>query len=126
MAGRRYSDGLHQAIEAKENVEVKRESRTFATITFQNYFRIFKKLAGMTGTAQTEAEEFLQIYGLETVVIPTNRPISRKDDADMVEELTECVDQLCEIVGLLGIGNMDEAERLNIELVKKIKSHATT
>lgn len=84
MAGRRYSDGLHQAIEAKEGVEVKRESKTFATITFQNYFRLFKKLAGMTGTAQTEAEEFLQIYGLETLVIPTNRDISRIDAADMV------------------------------------------
>jgi preprotein translocase subunit SecA len=84
MPGRRYSDGLHQAIEAKENVEVKRESKTFATITFQNYFRLFKKLAGMTGTAQTEAEEFLQIYGLETIVIPTNRPVTRLDDADMV------------------------------------------
>ncbi len=84
MAGRRYSDGLHQAIEAKEGVEVKRESKTFATITFQNYFRLFKKLAGMTGTAQTEAEEFLQIYGLETMVIPTNKPIVRDDAADMV------------------------------------------
>ncbi len=84
MPGRRYSDGLHQAIEAKENVEVKRESRTFATITFQNYFRLFKKLAGMAGTAKTEAEEFLQIYGLETIVIPPNKNIVRKDEADMI------------------------------------------
>jgi preprotein translocase subunit SecA len=84
MVGRRYSDGLHQAIEAKEKVEVKRETRTFATVTFQNYFRLFKKLAGMTGTALTEAEEFLAIYGLDTIVIPTNKPVSRADKPDMV------------------------------------------
>lgn len=84
MAGRRYSDGLHQAIEAKEGVEVKRESRTLATVTFQNYFRLFKKLAGMTGTAITEAEEFLQIYKLETITIPTNKPVTRMDEADMI------------------------------------------
>ncbi|MBU0668131.1 preprotein translocase subunit SecA [Patescibacteria group bacterium] len=84
MEGRRYSDGLHQAIEAKENVEIKRESRTLATITFQNYFRIYKKLAGMTGTAMTEAEEFLQIYGLDPIEIPTNKPVCRDDKPDMV------------------------------------------
>ncbi|MDP3900122.1 MAG: preprotein translocase subunit SecA [bacterium] len=84
MPGRRYSEGLHQAIEAKEGVEVKRESRTLATITFQNYFRMFTKLAGMTGTAVTEAEEFHKIYGLETVVIPTNKPNDRKDMTDLV------------------------------------------
>lgn len=84
LPGRRYSDGLHQAIEAKEAVEVKRESRTLATITFQNYFRLFKKLAGMTGTALTEAEEFYQIYGLETIVIPTHHPVQRLDQADMI------------------------------------------
>ncbi len=84
MPGRRYSDGLHQAIEAKEGVEVKRESRTLATVTFQNYFRLFKKLAGMTGTAATEAEEFLQIYGLETIMIPTNKDVVRSDEADMI------------------------------------------
>jgi preprotein translocase subunit SecA len=84
MVGRRYSDGLHQAIEAKENVEVKRETRTFATITFQNYFRLYNKLAGMTGTAMTEAEEFLAIYNLDTIVIPTNKPVQRKDMPDMV------------------------------------------
>jgi len=84
MPGRRYSDGLHQAIEAKEGVEIKRETRTFATITFQNYFRLFKKLAGMAGTAKTEAEEFLQIYGLETIVIPPNMPVVRKDEPDMI------------------------------------------
>lgn len=84
MQGRRYSDGLHQAIEAKENVKVKQESRTLATITFQNYFRLFKKLAGMTGTAVTEAEEFSKIYGLETIIIPTNVPVERKDLNDLI------------------------------------------
>ena len=84
MPGRRYSDGLHQAIEAKENVEVKRESKTLATITFQNYFRLYEKLAGMTGTAKTEEEEFFKIYGLETIVIPTNKPIARQDMADLI------------------------------------------
>ncbi len=84
MPGRRYSHGLHQAIEAKENVEVKRESRTLSTVTFQNYFRIFDKLAGMTGTAKTEAEEFYQIYGLETYEIPTNKPIVRDDAQDSI------------------------------------------
>ncbi|MBI5152050.1 preprotein translocase subunit SecA [Candidatus Peregrinibacteria bacterium] len=84
MQGRRYSEGLHQAIEAKENVEVKRESRTLATISFQNYFRLFKKLAGMTGTAATEADEFLQIYGLDTLIIPTNQPMIRRDHPDSI------------------------------------------
>ena len=84
MQGRRYSDGLHQAIEAKEKVEVKRESRTFATVTFQNLFRIYKKLAGMTGTAMTEAEEFASIYRLDTITIPTNKPVTRLDQPDMV------------------------------------------
>ena len=84
MPGRRYSDGLHQAIEAKENVEVKNESRTLATVTFQNYFRLYEKLSGMTGTAKTEEEEFYKIYNLETVVIPTNNPITRKDHSDLI------------------------------------------
>lgn len=84
MQGRRYSEGLHQAIEAKENVEVKRESKTLATISFQNYFRLFEKLGGMTGTAETEAEEFYQIYGLDTVTIPTNKPIQRFDRPDSI------------------------------------------
>lgn len=84
MPGRRYSDGLHQAIEAKENVEVKQESKTLATITFQNYFRIYEKLAGMTGTAKTEEEEFYKIYGLNTFVIPTNRLVVRKDNSDLI------------------------------------------
>ncbi len=84
MPGRRYSDGLHQAIEAKERVEIKRESKTLATVTLQNYFRLFSKLAGMTGTAKTEEDEFLQIYGLETIVVPTNKPIARIDQPDVI------------------------------------------
>ncbi|GAB6179391.1 preprotein translocase subunit SecA [Desulfotomaculum defluvii] len=84
MFGRRYSDGLHQAIEAKEGVKIEKESQTLATITFQNYFRMYKKLAGMTGTALTEEEEFRKIYGLDVVVIPTNKPTIRKDLADLV------------------------------------------
>jgi preprotein translocase subunit SecA len=84
MPGRRYSDGLHQAIEAKERVEIQRESKTLASITFQNYFRLFDKLAGMTGTAKTEEEEFYKIYGLPVVVIPTNKPIQRQDLSDLI------------------------------------------
>jgi len=84
MLGRRYSEGLHQAIEAKEQVKVQQESRTFATITIQNYFRMYHKLAGMTGTAVTEAEEFHKIYNLEVVVIPTNEPMIRQDYPDQI------------------------------------------
>ncbi len=84
MEGRRYSDGLHQAIEAKEGVKVARESKTLATITFQNYFRMYEKLSGMTGTAQTEELEFREIYGLDVVVIPTHLPVKRIDNPDMV------------------------------------------
>jgi preprotein translocase subunit SecA len=84
MPGRRWSDGLHQAVEAKENVKIERENQTLATITFQNYFRMFKKLAGMTGTAETEAAEFQKIYNLDVVVIPTNRTLIRKEYADVV------------------------------------------
>jgi len=84
MFGRRYSEGLHQAIEAKEGVKIERESQTLATITFQNYFRMYKKLSGMTGTAATEEEEFRKIYNLDVVVIPTNKPMIRKDEPDMV------------------------------------------
>ena len=84
MPGRRYSEGLHQAIEAKERVEIQRESKTLASITFQNYFRLFDKLSGMTGTAKTEEEEFYKIYGLSTVVVPTNKPILRNDMQDLI------------------------------------------
>ncbi|MFO7317942.1 MAG: preprotein translocase subunit SecA, partial [Bacilli bacterium] len=84
MKGRRYSDGLHQAIEAKEGVEIQNESMTMATITFQNYFRMYKKLAGMTGTAKTEEEEFRNIYNMNVVVIPTNKPVARIDKPDLI------------------------------------------
>ncbi|TAL99223.1 MAG: preprotein translocase subunit SecA [Rhodanobacter sp.] len=84
LAGRRWSDGLHQAVEAKEGVPIQRENQTLATVTFQNLFRMYKKLAGMTGTADTEAFEFQSIYGLEVVVIPTHKPMIRKDNADMI------------------------------------------
>src|SRR5690606_27793770 len=81
---RRWSEGLHQAVEAKEGVPIQAENQTLASITFQNYFRMYEKLSGMTGTADTEAFEFQQIYGLEVVVIPTNRPMIRKDHNDLV------------------------------------------
>ena len=103
MPGRRWSDGLHQAVEAKEGVRVREENQTVASITFQNYFRMYSKLAGMTGTADTEAFEFQQIYGLEVVVIPTHRPMVREDHPDLVyltqkdkfdaiiEDINDCV-----------------------------------
>ena len=84
MEGRRYSDGLHQAIEAKENVKIESASQTYATVTLQNYFRMYNKLSGMTGTAETEAGEFWEIYKLDVVVIPTNKPIQRQDKNDLV------------------------------------------
>ncbi|MFN3916446.1 MAG: preprotein translocase subunit SecA [Flavobacteriales bacterium] len=106
MEGRRYSDGLHQAIEAKENVKVEAATQTYATITLQNYFRMYHKLAGMTGTAETEAKEFWDIYKLDVVVIPTNRPISRKDEEDLVyktarEKYNAIID---EVIRLRGAG----------------------
>jgi preprotein translocase subunit SecA len=104
MIGRRWSDGLHQAVEAKEGVRVREENQTIASITFQNYFRLYRKLSGMTGTADTEAPEFLQIYGLEVVVIPTHRPMIRKDNSDFVyltqhdkfEAIIEDIKDCCE------------------------------
>src|SRR5690606_22469683 len=89
LPGRRLSEGLHQAIEAKERVPIQNESQTLASTTFQNYFRLYDKLSGMTGTADTEAFEFHQIYGLDVVVIPTNRPMVRIDDNDVVYLSTE-------------------------------------
>lgn len=89
MHGRRWSDGLHQAVEAKEGVKIERENQTLATITLQNYFRMYEKLAGMTGTAETEAEEFATVYGLDVVVIPTNRPMIRKDNPDVIYRTLE-------------------------------------
>jgi preprotein translocase subunit SecA len=89
MAGRRWSDGLHQAVEAKEGVAIQAENQTMASITFQNYFRLYKKLSGMTGTADTEAYEFQEIYGLETVVVPPNKPSKRQDQLDRVYKTTK-------------------------------------
>ena len=89
MFGRRYSDGLHQAIEAKEHVEIKNESQTLATITFQNYFRLYSKLCGMTGTAKTEEDEFRKIYALDVITVPTNKPIQRNDRADVIYKREE-------------------------------------
>ena len=89
MTGRRWSEGLHQAVEAKEHVKIQNENQTLASITFQNYFRMYTKLSGMTGTADTEAYEFQEIYKLETVVIPPNRPSQRKDRQDQVYKSSE-------------------------------------
>jgi preprotein translocase subunit SecA len=123
MQGRRWSDGLHQAVEAKEGVRVREENQTVASITFQNYFRLYKKLAGMTGTADTEAPEFLQIYGLEVVVIPTHRPMIRKDMADFVyltqddkfkaiiEDIRECVERQQPV--LVGTTSIETSEFLS-------------
>ena len=132
MDGRRYSDGLHQAIEAKENVKVEDATQTYATITLQNYFRMYHKLAGMTGTAETEAGEFWEIYELDTVVIPTNRPIARDDRQDMVfktvrEKFNAVVDEIVTLtdVGrpvLVGTTSVEISEVLSRMLnLKKIK-----
>ena len=87
MDGRRYSDGLHQALEAKEHVEIQQENQTLASITFQNFFRLYPKLSGMTGTAMTEADELEEIYNLKVVAIPTNKPIRRIDEDDEIYRL---------------------------------------
>ncbi len=123
MSGRRFSDGLHQALEAKENVEIQRESKTLATITFQNYFRLYTKLAGMTGTAETEAEEFAKIYALDTIVIPTNEPMVRQDLPDKIfknerGKFTALVNEVAQLhaVGrpvLIGTINIDKSEALS-------------
>ena len=125
MEGRRWSEGLHQAVEAKEGVRIQNENQTLASITFQNYFRLYNKLAGMTGTADTEAFEFNHIYGLETVVIPTNRPMQRKDMADLiyltaeekyeaiVEDIKECVKRgQPTLVGTVSIENSELISRI--------------
>ena len=123
MVGRRYSDGLHQAIEAKEGVKVGRESQTLATITLQNYFRMYRKLAGMTGTAATEAEEFKEIYGLEVVVVPTNVDMIRVDNADVIyrtvsEKFAAVADEIQEshregVPVLVGTTSIENSERLS-------------
>jgi preprotein translocase subunit SecA len=128
MPGRRWSDGLHQAIEAKENVKIERENQTLATITFQNYFRMYKKLAGMTGTAETEAPEFDKIYRLEVVVIPTNRELLRKENPDIVyrtekEKYFAAADEIQRLHDsnqpvLVGTTSIEKSERLS-ELLKK-------
>ncbi|EIJ67373.1 preprotein translocase subunit SecA [Pasteurella bettyae] len=128
MAGRRWSDGLHQAIEAKEHVRIQGENQTVASITYQNYFRLYEKLAGMTGTADTEAFEFQQIYGLETIVIPTNRPMIRDDRTDVmfeneaykfkaiIDDIKECVARSQPV--LVGTASIEKSELLSHELNK--------
>jgi preprotein translocase subunit SecA len=133
MEGRRWSDGLHQAIEAKENAKIQSENQTVASITFQNYFRLYKKLAGMTGTADTEAFEFQQIYNLEVVVIPTHRPMARDDRNDyvylhpkgkfnaVIEDIKTCVDQGRPV--LVGTASIDTSEYLSNLLNERKVSH---
>ncbi|MBU4175705.1 MAG: preprotein translocase subunit SecA [Actinobacteria bacterium] len=129
MQGRRYSDGIHQAIEAKEGVRIKEESQTLATITFQNYFRMYDKLAGMTGTAATEADEFRHTYGLGTVVVPTNEPMIREDHPDfiyktekakfeaVVEDIIECYERDQPV--LVGTVSIEKSERLSDMLARR-------
>jgi preprotein translocase subunit SecA len=133
MPGRRWSDGLHQAIEAKEDVRVREENQTVASITFQNYFRLYKKLSGMTGTADTEAPEFLEIYGLEVMVIPTHKPMVRKDNADFVhltqndkfkaiiEDIRDCVER--EQPVLVGTTSIETSELVSGVLQKEGIGH---
>jgi preprotein translocase subunit SecA len=123
MFGRRFSDGLHQAIEAKERVQVGKENQTLATITLQNYFRMYRKLAGMTGTAATEAEEFKEIYGLEVIVVPTNRPCVRVDHPDVIyrtqtEKFAAAADEVAELHErgcpvLVGTTSIESSERMS-------------
>src|SRR5579859_7575630 len=133
MFGRRYSDGLHQAIEAKEGVKIEKESQTLATITFQNYFRMYHKLAGMTGTAETEAPEFDKIYKLQVVVIPTNRDLRRKENPDIVyrtekEKYFAVADEVQKIAAegrpvLVGTTSIEKSERLSDLLKRKNVKH---
>ncbi len=128
MPGRRWSEGLHQAIEAKEGLRVQRESVTLATITFQNYFRLYDKLAGMTGTAMTEAEEFAKIYKLEVVAVPTHRPMIREDDADLVYrnekgKFNALIEEIVELQAegrpvLVGTVSVEKSEKLS-EMLKR-------
>ncbi len=129
MPGRRWSDGLHQSIEAKEGVKIRKEDQTLATITFQNYFRLYKKLAGMTGTAETEAAEFEKIYKLEIVVIPTNKPLLRKENPDVVyrtekEKFKAAADDIAQLNEkgqpvLVGTVSIEKSERLSGILQRK-------
>jgi preprotein translocase subunit SecA len=130
MPGRRWSEGLHQAIEAKENVNIQHENQTIASITFQNYFRLYDKLAGMTGTADTEAFEFQQIYGLEVVVVPTNQPMVREDFGDLIyltarEKFDSIIEDIRDCVGrgqpvLVGTTSVETSEYLS-GLLEKVK-----
>ncbi|MBI5326502.1 MAG: preprotein translocase subunit SecA [Ignavibacteriae bacterium] len=129
LDGRRYSEGLHQAIEAKENVKVERDTQTLATITLQNYFRLYKKLAGMTGTAETEAGEFMKIYNLDVVVIPTNRPIIRNESNDYIyktkrEKYNSIIDEIEKLLKdgraiLVGTASVEVSELLSKMLKRK-------
>lgn len=133
MAGRRWSDGLHQAVEAKEGVEIRGETQTLATITIQNYFRMYDKLSGMTGTAETEEGEFHQIYGLDVLVIPTNRPIARDDRDDLIfktkrEKYVAIMDEIerlnrLELPVLVGTTNVDVSETLSRMLKRRGIQH---
>ncbi len=134
MEGRRWSDGLHQAVEAKEGVRVQEESHTLATITFQNYFRMYQKLSGMTGTAETEAEEFAKIYDLDCVVVPTNKPIARQDDEDVIyknekQKYTAIVDDILEKHAqkrpvLVGTVSVESSEKIAKVLSKRGIPHS--
>ena len=133
MPGRRYSEGLHQALEAKENVKIERENQTLATVTFQNYFRMYKKLAGMTGTAETEAEEFYKIYKLEVNVIPTNRNLIRTEFADIIyrterEKYNAVVDEIKDLYAkgrpvLVGTISIEKSETLSTLLKRQAIPH---
>ena len=133
MPGRRWSDGIHQAVEAKEGLAIQNESQTLASTTFQNYFRLYKKLSGMTGTADTEAFEFKQIYGLEVVVVPTHRPMVRDDRNDLmfltlpekydaiVEDVVDCIDRGQPV--LVGTASIESSELLSAELNRRGINH---
>jgi preprotein translocase subunit SecA len=134
LSGRRFSDGLHQAIEAKENVEIQEENQTLASITYQNYFRLYQKLSGMTGTALTEAEEFFDIYKLNVVSVPTNRPMIRKDLNDQIfrtekekylaitNKIIECINRGQPV--LVGTTSIEKSEKISKNLLKKNIKHS--
>ena len=136
MPGRRWSDGLHQAVEAKEKVKIERENQTLATVTFQNYFRKYKKLAGMTGTADTEAEEFAKIYNLDVIVIPPNRPLLRVENPDLVyrteqEKWDAIVTEIIEEHSkgrpvLVGTVSIEKSEKLSSMLDRRGLKRGTT
>src|SRR5699024_9433351 len=134
LAGRRYNEGMHQAIEAKEGVEIKNENQTLATVTLQNFFRLYEKISGMTGTAETEAAELNSIYGLDVVTIPTNRPNQREDHSDRIYKTQEAkfaavVDDIAEHVDngqpvLVGTTSVKRSEYLSEQLSKRGVKHS--